>query len=149
MDTNIASARRILSEAGRRTTAQRTLILEVLRHNPGHLDADEVYRLAKERDPRLSLSTVYRTLSLLKKLGEVDELHLAEEHHHYEAKGQKGQAEHYHLICLGCGRVVEFVSALTAQLKAEQEAASGFVIAGVHVDLTGYCAACRSAGKAG
>ena len=138
-------ARRILSEAGRRTTNQRALILDILNSEPGHLDADEVYRIAKERDPRLSLSTVYRTLGLLKRLGQVDELHLAEEHHHYEAKGG---SEHYHLICLGCGRVVEFASALTDELKAEQQKESGYTVTGVHMDLTGYCRECRAKGFA-
>lgn len=141
--TDTSYARRILGEAGRRTTNQRALILDVLNSEPGHLDADDVYRLAKERDPRLSLSTVYRTLGLLKKLGQVDELHLAEEHHHYEAKGR---SEHYHLICLGCGQVVEFASALAADLKDEQERESGFVVTGVHMDLTGYCVVCRAKG---
>jgi Fe2+ or Zn2+ uptake regulation protein len=135
-------ARTVLRTAGRRTTSQRALILDVLRHGPAHLDADEVYRRAKERDPRLSLSTVYRTLSLLKELGQVEEEHLAEEHHHYEAKGS---GEHYHLICLGCGQVVEFTSALASQIKAEQETSSGYIVTGVHVDLTGYCSACRAA----
>lgn len=138
------AARRILAAAGRRTTAQRALILEVLRNSSGHLDADQVYRLARERDPHVSLSTVYRTLSLLRELGQVEELHLAEEHHHYEAKGE---GEHYHLICLGCGRVVEFQSPLTSALRAEQEASSRFVITGVHIDLTGYCADCQAARK--
>jgi len=141
MQVDKDSARRILAAAGRRTTAQRALILEVLRNSSGHLDADQVYRLARERDPHVSLSTVYRTLSLFKKLGQVEELHLAEEHHHYETKDT---GEHYHLICLGCGRVVEFQSDLTAALRSEQEASSGFVITGVHMDLTGYCAACQA-----
>lgn len=143
---SISTARRILAPAGRRTTNQRAVILEVLRRNVGHLDADEVYRLAKEQDPRLSLSTVYRTLSLLKQLGEVDELHLAEEHHHYEARGI-GSSEHYHLVCLGCGHVVEFASEYTTQLRDEQALANGFSITGVHMDLAGYCGACRAAGK--
>ena len=146
MTNTISTARRILAPAGRRTTNQRAVILEVLRHNVGHLDADEVYRLAKQQDPRLSLSTVYRTLSLLKQLGEVDELHLAEEHHHYEARGI-GSSEHYHLVCLGCGHVVEFASDLTDKLRDEQATAKGFSITGVHIDLAGYCGACRAAGK--
>lgn len=146
MTNTISTARRILAPAGRRTTNQRAVILEVLRRNVGHLDADEVYRLAKQQDPRLSLSTVYRTLSLLKQLGEVDELHLAEEHHHYEARGI-GASEHYHLVCLGCGHVVEFASDLTARLRDEQAAANGFSVTGVQIDLAGYCGACRAAGK--
>jgi Fur family ferric uptake transcriptional regulator len=146
MTNSISTARRILAPAGRRTTNQRAAILEVLRHNVGHLDADEVYRLAKQRDARLSLSTVYRTLSLLKQLGEVDELHLAEEHHHYEATGL-GTFEHYHLVCLGCGHVVEFASDLTEALKAEQAVSNGFAVTGAHIDLAGFCGACRAAGR--
>jgi Fur family ferric uptake transcriptional regulator len=134
-------ARRLLSGAGRRTTRQRSLILDVLAKSAGHLDADEVYRLARERDPRLSLSTVYRTLNLLRDLGQVDELHLAEEHHHYEARGSD---EHHHLVCLGCGKVLEFVSPMAVQLRREQESATGFVVTGVQVDLTGYCPQCQA-----
>lgn len=144
MSPDVDSARGLLSAAGRRTTAQRSMILDILRSQPGHLDADEVYRLAKARDRRLSLSTVYRTLALLKELGEVHEVHLAEEHHHYEARPR---AEHYHLICLGCGQVVEFGSPLAEQLKREQSDATGFSISSVGVDLTGYCPACRAAGR--
>ena len=146
MSPDANSARGLLSAAGRRTTAQRSVILEILRSSPGHLDADEVYRLAKARDRRLSLSTVYRTLALLKELGEVHEVHLAEEHHHYEARPR---TEHYHLICLGCGQVVEFSSSLADQLKCEQSAATGFSISSVSVDLAGYCSACSAAGKVG
>ncbi len=139
--TERQKARRLLAGAGKRTTSQRALILEVLGHTTGHLDADEVYRLARDRDPRLSLSTVYRTLNLLRDLGQIDELHLAEEHHHYEPKSADG---HQHLVCLGCGKVLEFVSNLTAQMRREQETATGFVVNGVHVDLTGYCPDCHS-----
>ncbi|GAH00887.1 unnamed protein product, partial [marine sediment metagenome] len=53
--------------------------MEIIRQGEGHLDADEIYRRARERVPRLSLSTVYRTLLMLKKLGLVEELHFDEE----------------------------------------------------------------------
>lgn len=143
--TDTTEARRILGGAGRRTTSQRALILDVLNSEGGHLGADDVYRLGKARDPRLSLSTVYRTLGLLRELGQIDEVHLAEDHHHYEARGE---SEHYHLICRSCGRVVEFTSALAAGLKAEQERESGFVVTGVQMDLMGYCGECRARGLA-
>jgi Fur family transcriptional regulator, ferric uptake regulator len=136
-------ARAILSGAGRRTTSQRALILDVLSSASGHLDADEVYRLAKERDPRLSLSTVYRTLGLLKQLGQVSEVHLSEEHHHYEVTPG---SQHYHLVCMGCGRVVEFQSALADELRVEQERSSGFMVSVVSMDLKGYCPDCQARG---
>src|SRR3712207_9050490 len=79
-------ARAALRSEGHRMTQQRDVLLDVIEHAGEHLDADGLYRLARERDSRISLSTVYRTLSLLKRHDLVDELHLSEEHHHYEAK---------------------------------------------------------------
>ena len=125
---------------GQRVTSQRKLLLDLLRHAEGHLDAEELYRLAKEREPRISLSTVYRTLNLFKELDLVEERHFAEEHHHYEVKRKK---EHHHLICLGCGRVVEFVSPLTKQMKEDVSRQSGFEILNASVSLEGYCERCR------
>lgn len=136
------SARGLLSSAGRRATSQRTLVLELIREANGHLDAPELYRLARERDPHISLSTVYRTLSMLKKMGLVNELHFDEEHHHYEVKPP---AEHFHLLCLGCGRVIEFESSLTGRLKATLAARHSFVITSTAIDLAGYCPECQKA----
>ena len=75
--------RKLLNTAGLRNTTQRALIMDIIRHGQGeHLDADEVYRQAKRKQPRLSLSTVYRTLQKLKGLGLIEELHFDEAHHH-------------------------------------------------------------------
>jgi len=126
--------------SGQRVTSQRRLLLDLLRHSEGHLDADELYRLAKEREPRISLSTVYRALSLFKELGLVEERHFAEEHHHYEVKRKR---EHHHLVCLGCGKVVEFQSPLTKRIKEDVSRQSGFEILNASVSLEGYCERCR------
>ncbi len=125
---------------GQRLTTQRRLILDALRHSQEHLDADELYRLVKDRDARISLSTVYRALHLFKELGLVDERYLGAEHHHYEAKGAR---EHHHLVCLGCGKIVEFESPLTDRMKQEVSGQSGFEISGVEVYMEGYCDGCR------
>ncbi|MFQ6014007.1 MAG: Fur family transcriptional regulator [Anaerolineae bacterium] len=133
----------LLRSQGKRVTLQRMLLLKIIQESDGHLDADEIYRLAKKKDPRLSLSTVYRTLSLLKELDLVEELHLEEEHHHYEVVGS---AEHHHLICMSCGSIIEFESPLTEQLKGEIAEENDFEISGIHIDLTGLCAQCREGG---
>ena len=83
---SVENTRQVLNTSGLRVTSQRALILEVIRRGQGHLDADEVYRRAREKQPRLSLSTVYRTLQTLKKLGLVEEVHFDETHHRYEIK---------------------------------------------------------------
>ena len=129
-----------LSSAGLRMTNQRALILEIISQRHGHLDADEVYRQARDKQPRLSLSTVYRTLRRLKELDLVDELHFDEAHHRYEVKPP---AEHHHLVCLGCGKIVEFECSLCPQMKKEIASKKGFEVTRVEVQMTGYCSKCR------
>ena len=70
--------RRALNAPGLRVTNQRASILEIIRHVQGHLDVDEIYRRARNKQPQLSLSTVYRTLRMFKKLGLVEEVHFDE-----------------------------------------------------------------------
>lgn len=144
MPTEVQQLRSVLRATGRRLTGQRQLLLEVIQEHGGHLDAHELYRLACQRDPGLNLSTVYRNIALLRDLGLVDELHLGEDHHHYELKAP---ATHYHLICRGCGQVIEFVSPLVEQLKVEIGQAYDYEVVVANVDLLGLCAACRAAAE--
>lgn len=130
----------VLKEGGQRQTKQRALLWGLLREAGGHLDAEELYRMGKEKFPRLSLSTVYRTLRLFKGLGLVEELHFKEEHHHYEGKAPR---EHYHLLCRACGNITEFMSPLIPRLKAEVGKEKGFSIEGAEVHLTGLCPTCQ------
>ncbi len=138
----ITTSRRKLNNAGKRYTRQRALIMAIIRQGQGHLDADEIFRRAHEREPRLSLSTVYRTLQILKDLDLVDELHFGEGHHHYEVKPAR---EHHHLVCLGCGRVIEFSYPLSRYLKKEVPEMKGCDITEVEIRITGYCERCRRA----
>jgi Fe2+ or Zn2+ uptake regulation protein len=126
--------------AGRRMTHQRRLVLRILAEAGRHLDAGEVYERARRQDSRLSLATVYRTLSALKEARVVRELHLDEEHHHYELDGQDG---HSHLVCLACGRVIEVDSDAFSQAAQAIGSANGFAITSAQVELTGMCATCR------
>jgi Fur family ferric uptake transcriptional regulator len=137
----IEDSRTSLNMAGTRVTSQRTLILEIIRQGEGHLDADEIYRRARKEQPRLSLSTVYRTLQALKKLGLIEELHFNESHHHYEAKPA---IEHHHLVCLGCGQVIEFQHPLS-RLKRNVAEVGGFEIVSAEIRMSGYCPRCRQA----
>ena len=131
-----------LNLAGARTTNQRALILEIIRQ--GHLDADEIYRRAREKQPHLNLSTVYRTMRMLKNLGLVEELHFDEAHHHYE---MKLHAEHHHLVCLGCGKVVELNSLISTKMKRDIGREKGFEVTGTEVMVTGYCSKCQAKKK--
>ena len=136
----LTTNRKALNTAGMRVTNQRALIMEIIRQGQGHLDADEIYRRARGKEPRLSLSTVYRTLQMFKKLGLVEELHFDEGHHHYEVKPS---TEHHHLLCLGCGKVIEFNRPLSRYIKRNVPEAKGFDITGTEVRMIGYCSKCR------
>ena len=134
------NSRKVLSVPKIKFTNQRALILEIIHHGEGHLDADEVYRRARDKQPRLSLSTVYRTLRRFKELGLIEEVHFDEAHHHYEVKPL---AEHHHLLCLGCGRVIEFHYPLSRYVKRNVPEARGFKVVETEIRMTGYCPGCR------
>ncbi len=135
-----------LRPAGRRWTGQRELLFRLIQENREHLDVDSIYRLAQREYPRLSISTVYRTLLLLKELNLVRELHLEEEHHHYEARDSGG---HFHLICKGCGQVIEFSSPLAEELKYHVVQDKDFQVDDVQIDVTGLCRECRAGERPG
>lgn len=134
-------ARDALRAHGKRVTSQRNLILQIVRESHGHLDAGEIYRRARSKDPRISLSTVYRNLNLLEELGLISELHLDQEHHHYELKEGR---EHHHLICTNCDKVIEFDSPLVAELVSQVSQEQGFRVDRVQIDLVGLCEECRA-----
>lgn len=130
-----------LQGTGRRLTRQRQLVLRVLQESDEHLDAETLYQQVKRRDRRISLATVYRTLSVLKELGLVEEHRLGEEHGHFEAVQD---VPHYHFTCVACGRVIEFEAPEVTQVVRafrQQEQAS---VTDVHLLLSGFCSRCRS-----
>ena len=124
----------------RRTTQQRRLLLDLIYRAQGHLDADEIYRQAKEKEARISLATIYRNLKLFKELGLVEERRLGEEHHRYEVKSS---TEHHHLVCLGCGQIVEFESPIIGQVATKVQHENNFDITSNELKLEGYCRRCQ------
>ena len=142
MTTESANLETTLHATHRRVTGQRRLLLEIVRAQGEHLDAEELYRLARKHYPHINRSTVYRTMRLLRDLGLIDEVHLGEDHHHYEIKAP---VHHHHLICLRCGQVLEFSNPRTEQLAAAVARQHDFEIREIQIDITGYCADCRRA----
>src|SRR5258708_16293311 len=92
-----------LRERGVRLTRQRKILLDLIDTSGEHLDAEQLYQMAKKQDPKLNRVTVYRTLKMLKKGGLVDELdlmHYGGDQHYYETRLNQ---EHAHSTCLPCG----------------------------------------------
>jgi len=102
-------------ERGLRMTDQRRIIAQVLSEATDHPDAEEVYTRASEKDPKISLATVYRTVRLF------DEAGIIETHDFRDGRARYELAEgehHDHLIDVQTGDVIEFVN---EEIEALQE----------------------------
>jgi Fur family ferric uptake transcriptional regulator len=135
-----------LTASGVRITAQRRLLINIIQDASRHLDAAALLRIAQERDPNIDRATVYRTLSLLKKRGLIDELdlmHIEGEKHYYEAKTSR---DHSHMACFRCGAIMEYASTSFERLKKEMAKESGFQIRVVRLEVGGICRKCQKSG---
>lgn len=124
---------------GRSITTQRSLLLDIIREANSHLDADELYRRAKNKNSHISLATVYRNLKLFKELGLITESNLSDTHSHYEIKG----LTHHHLVCIRCGKIIEFDSPLISKAVTKARRENNFDITTVQLKLEGYCPKCK------
>jgi Fur family ferric uptake transcriptional regulator len=141
---SLENAKSTLRQRGIRLTRQRQLLLDLIDQTGAHLDAETLFRLANQRDPKLNRVTVYRTLKMLKEGGLVDELdlmHYGGDQHYYETRTKQ---EHAHVICLRCGKVEEFYGDPLQRLRRQVEATLGFHILIVRTEVGGYCAHCQT-----
>lgn len=133
-----------LNSKGWRMTPQRELILKVFQDLPtgNHLNAEELHLQLEDQDAGISLSTVYRTLKLMARMGILRELELAEGHKHYEIN-QPYPHHHHHLVCVKCYRTIEFKSnpILTIGAKAAQE--RGFKLLDCQLTIHAVCPECQ------
>ncbi len=142
--TTAKAASAALSRTGLRLTRQRQILLDLIDKTGRHLDAESLFHMAQELDPKLNRVTVYRTLKLLKEGGLVDELdlmHQAGEQHYYETRRKQ---EHAHVICLGCGKVEEFFGEPLQRLRRQIESHFGFQIVLARTEVGGYCQHCQT-----
>jgi Fur family ferric uptake transcriptional regulator len=132
-----------LKQKGVRLTRQRQILLELIDKSGQHLDAERLYEMAKEHDPKLNRVTVYRTLKMLKEGGLVDELdlmHIGGDQHYYETRMKQ---EHAHIICLRCGKVEEFFGEPLQRLRKQVELHLGFEVVLARTEVGGYCSHCQ------
>jgi Fur family ferric uptake transcriptional regulator len=128
---------------GVRLTRQRQILLDLIDQSGEHLDAEQLFKLAQEKDPKLNRVTVYRTLKLLKAGGLVDELDLMHhrgDQHYYETRMKQ---EHAHVICLRCGRIEEFFGEPLRRMREQIEDHFGFQIVLARTEVGGYCSHCQ------
>ena len=132
-----------LKKRGIRLTRQRQILLDLIDTSGQHLDAEQLYQMARRRDSKLNRVTVYRTLKLLKESGLVDELdlmHYEGDQHYYETRRKQ---EHAHVVCLRCGKVEEFFGEPLLRLRKQVEGSLGYEVAIARTEIGGYCPHCQ------
>lgn len=135
----VQSSNELLRKRGYRLTPQRYMILSVIQEATEHLSMEKITELVQAHNPYVSLSTIYRTLELLKNLDLVREGHLPGEQPYYEAVN--GQA-HHHLVCRRCRATIHLDEKLLGNLHKELEEKYAFHGLALNLAATGYCASC-------
>lgn len=97
--------RSTLVEKGMKYTRQRAAILNVVFHGEKHLTLDEILEMARKEYPKVGYATVYRTMKLLHSVGLVEEHKFTDGQARYE---RSSSHHHDHMICVNCGKIVEF-----------------------------------------
>ena len=137
-----AAVERILellrSRGGRVTTARRAIISALVDAAADHVTADELAARVQAAHPDVHLSTIYRCLEALHELEVVDHVHLG----HGRAVYHLADARHQHLVCDGCGAVVEVPDEVFDDLAARLRADFGFRLQHGHFAVPGLCASC-------
>lgn len=123
-----------------RITPQRVAILRILLGSCDHPSVEQVYEQVRINFPTTSLATVYKTVHLLKEIGEILEISTTDGHNRYD--GIKPHP-HPHLFCTTCKAIVDPEFPLLPRLTAEVEAISGFRITSHQLDFYGICPACQ------
>jgi Fur family peroxide stress response transcriptional regulator len=129
-----------LKEREYRLTPQRVELVRLIAASEGHPSASQLYDQIKIQFPTMSLATVYKTLDLLKELGEVLEIDLRDDSHY---DGNKPYP-HPHLICTNCQKIVDGeLNTAVVNIVKEVEQSFGFKILKHQLAFYGLCPDCQ------
>lgn len=129
-----------LNSRGWRLTPQRETILHVFQNLPkgNHLSAEELHLVLQQRGEAISLSTIYRSVKLMARMGILRELELAEGHKHYELN-QPYPHHHHHLVCIQCNRTIEFNNDSVLKQGLKQSEKAGFQLIDCQLTVLTIC----------
>jgi Fur family ferric uptake transcriptional regulator len=124
-----------------KVTKERLMLLEELFNSSGHLDADSLLFQLRNQGKRVSRATIYRTLDLLVQCGLARKSRLGREHYVYErvTPGKR----HDHMVCTGCGRIIEFYDADLDERQRQVCLEHNFRPSFYSLQIQGLCAECQ------
>jgi len=128
-----------LKEHDFRLTPQRIELVRLIASSEGHPSAAQLYDRIKQQFPTISQATVYKTLALLKDLGQVLEIGLRDDNHY---DGNRPQP-HPHLICIKCNKIVDAELSLDQESIRKMEIESGYTILRPQISFYGLCPDCK------
>jgi Fur family ferric uptake transcriptional regulator len=132
-----------LRASGYRVTPQRQLVLEAVTRLE-HATPEEIYAEVRQTAVGVNLSTVYRTLELLEQIGLVTHTHLGHGAHRYHLAAD---AQHVHLVCRGCGAILQLDPDAVSSLVTVLDSEYGFETDVGHLTVFGTCAQCRAGAR--
>jgi Fur family ferric uptake transcriptional regulator len=130
-----------IEKRGLKHSRQREVILETFLGMGGHVPVEALFARVREQDPRVGTATVYRTMKLLADCGLAVQRQFGDGQTRYEPA--RGGGHHDHLICTGCGRIVEFENERIEELQLRVARSHGFEVESHKLEMYGRCAACR------
>jgi Fur family peroxide stress response transcriptional regulator len=128
-----------LRERQFRLTPQRMELVRLIAASEGHPSAARLYEKVTRKFPTMSLATVYKTLLMLKEIGQVLEVRLQDDSHY---DGNRIRS-HPHLVCTRCGRITDGKLQLDRAVLRKAAGSSGFRISSTQIILYGLCSSCR------
>ena len=129
-----------LRDQGHRLTPQRMAVLSILAESYAHPSAQDIYQQVRRDFPMTSLATVYKTITLLKEMGQVLELGFSDDSSRYDGRLP---IPHPHLICVRCKKIIDWESGALSDLTGQVAEKSGYRILGHRLDLLGLCPDCQ------
>jgi len=136
---------RYLRDQGLPVTQQREAVADVVFSSEGHQSVEEIEALLRERGERIGKATIYRTLDLLVRSRLVAEHDFGEGFKRYEHR-LSDHPVHEHLICLECGKVMEFESRELFGVESRVRQQYGFQPVRRRLEIYGLCRECQEAG---
>ena len=135
----------MLRQSGHKVTPQRVVIIKTVLESSEHLTPAELYEKIHRLDPEVGEVTVYRTLNILSELGLLCLVHTGENTHSYISRPP---GHHGHLICSGCGKVINFTDGNLSGLEERLTGETGFDIKDHRLDFFGSCRECNTSTQA-
>ncbi len=131
-----------ISKKRLKSTKQRDTIFDEFFNHPGqHITVEELYEKVKKQNPKIGYATVYRTLKLFKECALAFERNFGDGKTRYEPVKFEGE-HHDHLICIGCGRIIEFENPDIEHSSREVARLNDFKVINHKLELYGYCSTC-------